>query len=77
MFGRFHPCGYEKAAAERKNYVVRYMAIHAAQILIMNRGTGKILTSLNIHKQFRKKSVLRLSQTSILFSKIKISNKNK
>lgn len=79
MFGRFHPCGYEKAAVEHKNYVARYMTIHAAQILIINRGIGKILTSLNIREQFRKNSVLRLPQTSIFSLKSKYSikrNKN-
>lgn len=37
MAGKFNPAGYEKATAERKDYLAACMATYAAQISIMDR----------------------------------------
>lgn len=50
MAGKFNPSGYEKATAERKDYLSRCMATYAAQISIMDRGIGRILASLDRHR---------------------------
>ena len=50
MAGKFNPEGYEKTSAKRKDYIAECMATYAAQIVIMDRGIGRILASLERHR---------------------------
>ncbi len=50
MAGKFNPAGYKNASKERKEYVAKCMATYAAQISIMDRGIGQILSALDQKK---------------------------
>ena len=53
MAGKFNPEGYEQASAKRKDYMAECMAAYAAQIVIMDRGIGRILASPPLRQYHR------------------------
>lgn len=76
MAGKFNPSGYEKATAERKDYLSRCMATYAAQISIMDRGIGRILASLDRHRLSGNTIVMFLSDNGAT-AEMPQNNRNK
>lgn len=76
MASKFRPAGYEKATAERKNYIAECMAIYAAQISIMDRGIGRILASLDSHRLSGNTIVIFLSDNGAT-AEMPQNNRNK
>lgn len=76
MGAKFHPAGYEKATATRKDYIARCMATYAAQISIMDRGIGRILASLDHHRLSGNTIVMFLSDNGAT-AEMPQNNRNK
>lgn len=76
MAGKFNPEGYEKTSAKRKDYIAECMATYAAQIVIMDRGIGRILASLERHRLSDNTIVMFLSDNGAT-AEMPQNNKNK
>lgn len=76
MAGKFNPAGYDKATAERKEYLAGCMATYAAQISIMDRGIGRILASLDRHRLSGNTIVIFLSDNGAT-AEMPQNNRNK
>lgn len=76
MAGKFNPESYEQASAKRKDYMAECMAAYAAQIVIMDRGIGRILASLERHRLCDNTIVMFLSDNGAT-AEMPQNNKNK